>query len=359
MTLNFFRVLSCMIGVVLISSSQFSHAQTKKKRFSPDTNYIHSYPQYLAVGMFVISPTVNLRLEEKDSSKLGNKTLSNYQANLSSIVGFSLGYGAVHFSWGFNVGTDREKNKDLVASKYNVINVRVKHPVLYMHFRYSRLQGLTDMNEQNSKSPLMRYVKRDDIRLREYSVEGIYNFSWRKYSYTAPLTFLQRQLKSRIGILAKAGVSYSELGADSALITTTQLVQNDKLTDIQRINGVSVKLAPGVGGNLVFFKRIYLSGALFVAYDLFFYDYKRISDGGTKSGTSFVVVLDGRFSLGYQSERLYAGLRYEVDRRGMQFDKTQMTTEYSYVGLEFGYRFNAPGFLKKGYAAIMPGRMKR
>lgn len=354
----------CFCGVIIyfFLCNNVVYAQKKTRRYAPDPKYIESYPEYLALGMYVIAPTTSLRLETKKdtTARSGNKVLSNYQANLSNIIGFSFGYRAIHVVWGFNVASDKQKNKDLVASKYNSFAVRVKHHVYYLLFRYSKLQGLTDMNTQNSSNPLSPYVKRPDIKLKEYAFEGIYNFSWRKYSYTAPLTFMQRQLKSRVGILLKTGVSYSELTADSGLVSDRESKVFDKLNDIQKIDGVSIKLAPGFGGNLILFKRVYLSAALFLAYDLYFYDYKKFSDGSRTSGTSFVVVVDGRASLGYQSERLYAGLRYEVDRRGLKFDKAQMTTEYSYVGLEFGYRFHAPKQLKRVYDAIIPsGRSRR
>ncbi len=123
---------------------------------------------------------------------------------------------------------------------------------------------------------------------------------------------------------------------------------------MQKINGLSIKLAPGFGGNLVFFHRFYMSAAVFIAYDLFLYDYTKFSDGEKKSGTSFMVVLDARASIGYQSERFYVGLRYEVDRKGLKFSKAQLTMENSYVGLELGYRFKAPKFLKKAFDMVLP-----
>jgi len=332
-------------------------AQEKKKFFSPDPKYIQSYPKYLTLGMFTIAPTVSMKLDTKDTSALGKNAVSDYKASISNILGFTFGYRGLNIAWGFNVASDNQRNKDLIASKYNTFSVKLKHPVIYLLFRYQKLQGLTDMNTKNNLDTLYRFLRREDIRLKEYSLEGIYNFSWRKYSYTAPLTFLQRQLKSRVGILAKTGFSYTELSADSGFVTSRQSPYFDQLNDVRKINGVSIKLAPGFGGNLVFFKRIYLSGAVFVAYDLFIYDYTKFSDGERKSGTSFVVVLDARASIGYQSERFYAGLRYEVDRKGIKFSKAQLTTEYSYIGLELGYRFNAPGFLKKAFDKVLPKGM--
>ncbi len=348
---KYWLLVCVLIGV------EGSLAQTqKKRRFAPDSTYIQSYPQYLTMGMFTIAPSVSMKLETQDPKAEGQNLVSDYRANISNILGFTVGYRGINVAVGFNVPSDNQRNKDLVPSKYNTFSVRLKNPVYYLFFRYSKLQGLTDMNEQNNLDTLSRYLSRGDIRLREYVFEGIYNFSWKKYSYTAPLTFLQRQLKSRVGILAKTGISYNELSADSGLVTSRQSPFFDQLNDVSRISGVSIKLAPGFGGNLVFFHRIYLSAALFVAYDLYLYDYTKFSDGSTKSGASFIVVLDGRASLGYQSKRFYIGLRYEVDRRGVKFSKAQLTNEYSYVGLELGYRFKAPGFMNKAYDKIVPRR---
>jgi hypothetical protein len=352
---NFFKSYSIglFITVALLSALN-AHAQTKKKKYQPDRKYIESYPSYLSIGVFTIAPTINYKLNSELKEATDKNVNSDFKANISNILGFTVGYRGINVAFGFKVGSKDQKNEEYAKSSYSSLTVRLRHPVYYLLFRYSSVKGLTDLNvaNHNPADTLSKYLRRGDIGSTDYQFEGIYNFSWRKYSYTAPLTFLQRQIKSRVGILLKSGLSYSELSADSAIVSARQRPYYEEFSDVRKLSGLSIKAAVGFGGNLVFFKRMYLSAAVFVAYDLYLYKYTRFSDGSTKNGQSFVVVFDGRASLGYQSERFYIGLRYEGDSRGAKIDHVRLTTQYSYVGFEVGYRFKAPGFLKKGYDKV-------
>lgn len=331
------------------------HGQTKKKRFQPDRKYIESYPSYLSIGVFTIAPTINLKLNADAKEIKDQHYNSDFRANISNILGFTVGYRGINVAVGFKTASKDQTNNDYAKSSYSTVTVRLRHPVYYLLLRYSSVKGMTDLNtaNRNPTDTISKYLQREDIRNTDYQFEGIYNFSWKKYSYTAPLTFLQRQIKSHVGILLKSGLAYSELSADSAIVSARQRPYYAELNDVQKLSGVSIKVAPGVGGNLIFFKRMYLSAAFFIAYDLYLYKYTRFSDGSSKSGQSFVVVFDGRASLGYQSERFYIGLRYEGDSRGAQIDHVHITTQYSYIGFEVGYRFKAPGFLKKGFDKVL------
>ncbi|MDB5274494.1 MAG: hypothetical protein JWO58_2861 [Chitinophagaceae bacterium] len=329
------------------------YGQTKKKRFQPDKKYVESYPGYLSLGVFTIAPTINYKINTEAKEIKDKNFNSDYRANISNILGFTVGYRGINVAVGFKVSSNDEKKVDYAKSTYSSIAIRLRHPVYYLLFKYSQVKGFTDLNTANNSDPKSKYLRRGDIAITDYQFEGIYNFSWRRYSYTAPLTFLQRQLKSHIGILLKTGLAYNEISADSALVSARQKPYYQDFNDVEKISGVSIKLAPGVGGNLIFFKHMYLSMAFFIAYDLYLYKYKKFSDGSINSGQSFVVVFDGRASLGYQSERFYIGLRYEGDSRGASLAHARVTTQYSYVGFEVGYRFKAPGILKKGFDKIL------
>ena len=354
--MNFIKtyIVTLFIVAALLSSVS-AHGQTKKKKYQPDRNYIESYPSYLSLGIFTINPTINYKFNAELKEVKDKNFNSDFRANISNILGLTFGYRGINIAFGFKVASKDQQNMQYAKSSYSSLVIRLRHPVYYLLFRYSSVKGLTDFNtaNHNPADTTSKYLRRGDIGSTDYQFEGIYNFSWKKYSYTAPLTFLQRQIKSHVGILLKSGLSYSELSADSAIVSARQKPYYEELNDVRRLSGISIKVAPGVGGNLIFFKRMYLSTAFFIAYDLYLYKYTRFSDGSSKDGQSFVVVFDGRASLGYQSERFYIGLRYEGDSRGAKIDHVRITTQYSYVGFEVGYRFKAPGFLKKGYDKIL------
>jgi len=189
---------------------------------------------------------------------------------------------------------------------------------------------------------------------KEYQFEGIYNFSWRKYSYIAPITFSQRQIISHAGFLLKTGVYYNRLSADSALLNRRQQQYYGDFNDVSTIRSISIRIAPGLGGNLVFFKRVYLSAAAFTSFDVYFYKYFKSPDEKADSKQTLMLEEDGSVNLGYQSRRFYAGLSYEIEKRAGALHSMDISTTYSYKGIELGYRFNAPHVVKKVYKKTMP-----
>ncbi len=215
---------------------------------------------------------------------------------------------------------------------------------------------MTDVNELNRLDTTQSYTPREDITMKEFHFEGIYNFSWKKYSYIAPIDFTQRQVKSRIGFLLKAGIYNNQIFSDTNLLSMRQRKYFEEFDNITRMNGYSVKLAPGIGGNLVLIRRLYLSASVFVPYNLYFN--RLFTDRHLeRKEASIQLVLDGTVSIGYQSKRLYAGLRYQVDSKGTKLKYISSTTVYSYAGLDIGYRFNTPKIVKRVYKKTMPPGM--
>jgi hypothetical protein len=89
------------------------------------------------------------------------------------------------------------------------------------------------------------------------------------------------------------------------------------------------------------------------------YFYKFINGEGEKANTAttFVFTTDIKANMGYQTKRFYAGLKYEVERRDAFLRVLNSKIRYSYIGLEFGYRFRAPRVVKKIYKETMPPGM--
>jgi hypothetical protein len=326
----------------------------KVKRNPPDSLYVKSYPNYLSVGVHVLLPAVDLNVSSRSNRTLSSEHTSKLRTTQADIVGLSVSYRFVTAGFAFLVKPAMQNN--YAPSRYRTATIKYNSAAYSLQFKYIRWRGFTDINTANSIS-LNEYVKRPNMISKEFQFEGIYNFGWKKYSYLAPITFSQRQVKSHAGILLKAGVYYNQLSDDSILITHQQQPYFDGLDNVKAIRTLSIKLAPGVGGNLVFLRTIYLSVAVFASTDLYFYSYLKNVDETTTKRRAIVYVLDGKASLGYQSKRVYGGLRFEVENRRASLHSIKMNTLYSYIGIELGYRFVAPHIVKKVYKDTMPPGM--
>jgi hypothetical protein len=332
----------------------FPHLKVKKPDL--DTNYIKTYPNFLTVGAHLILPDIYIDLLSKGSSPGAAGAVSNWRTNIGNIMAFTASYRFVTAGFAVVLSSNRKDKDTYASSSYRTATIKYNGEAASFQFKYIRTKGFTDVNEANSDS-LKKYTKRDDLLVKEFQFEALYNFSWKKYCYAAPIDYTHRQLKTRIGFMIKAGAYYNSLSADSNLLTVKQRAFFEDFNDIRIIRTTSFKLAPGIGTNLVFLKRFYASFAVFTPYNLYVYNYFTKDGNLVHKGVSLAFVLDANVCVGYQSERLYVGFRYQLDSKSVSFNQVGMNSRYSYFGFDIGYRFKAPKPVKKVYKATMPPGM--
>jgi hypothetical protein len=324
-----------------------------KQRALPDTLYIKTYPNLLSVRMHLLSPSIAVSIRPGDVSKSASDQSSNFKSNIGDIIGFTANYRFISAGFAFLLKSGLHSPSGYALSKYRTATIRYASNSYMLQYKYLRSSGFTDINHSSLKE---RFIQRPDMTNKEFQFEGLYNFDWKKYSYIAPFSFSHRQAKSRAGLLLKAGVYYTEISGDSALINRDQEKYYQSFVDIQAFRTFSIKVAPGAGATFVL-KNYYLSVAAFPSCDLYFYKFINAEDRKVNTATTFVLTADFKANVGYQTKRFYAGVKYDVERRDAFVRVLNSRITYSYVGLEFGYRFRAPRVVKKIYKETMPPGM--
>ena len=333
----------------------FPNMKIKKDR--PDSTFIKAYPNYLSIGAHVFSPAIGVDLKKSASESDGYDPSSKFRTSISDIIGFSLNYRYVGFGFAFLLKSGMNSHQDYSPSRYKTATIKFANGPTSLQFKYIRIRGFTDINQYNGVKPNPMFTQREDIVSKEYQFEGLRNFRWRKYSYIAPTTFAQRQVKSSAGFLLKGGFYYHQLSGDSSLLSVKQQEFFNDMDGVTSLRSLSIRVAPGVGGTFVFLRRVYLSASAFVSYDLYFYKYLTGPDEKVKGKHAFIFLFDNKISLGYHAERFYAGVRFETEQRSGPLQNLNLQTAYSYTGIELGYRFDAPKFVKKIYKKTMPPGM--
>ena len=326
----------------------------KIKSDPPDSAYIKMYPNYLSVSAYVLSPEIGMDFGPGNTHANGALKL---RTSIGDILGFSANYRLVGAGFAFLLNSGASSQDVYAKSRYRTATIKYNSKSTSLQFKYLRIKGLTDIALPAGTDPSTGYIKRPDIESKEFQFEALYNPRWKKYSYIAPLTFSQRQIKSSTGFLLQTGIYYSRLSSDSTLVGPEKAEYYGNFKNVKVVKSFSIRLAPGLGSNFVFFKRYYLSVVAFPSYDLSFYKYLHDEDEKEKGKHAFVFVLEGKASLGYHSERLYGGLRIEAERRSASLHEIGMNSRYVYLGVEFGYRFNTPRIVKKVYRETMPPGM--
>lgn len=307
--------------------------------------------------MHVLSPAIGMNFEPRRPLPAGLNATSKFRTNIADIMGFSASYRYVSFGFAFLLRSGMNMHDNYAPSRYRTATIKFSGAASTFQFKYIRLQGFTDIGQPSHTEPA-GYRQRPDLLNKEFQFEILHNFHWRRYSYIAPLTFAQRQIKSRAGFLLKAGVYYDQLSGDSTLVSDHQKPYYNDLENARALRSLSVRLAPGIGANLVFFKRIYLSVVAFTSYDLYLYKYlDTLDQRGVDGKQAFAWVLDGKTSLGYHTRRFYAGVLFEAEHRLGALYNLDLGKRYTYTGIEVGYRFDAPRFVSKFYKKTMPPGM--
>jgi hypothetical protein len=329
----------------------------KIKRTPVDSLYVKTYPDYLSLAAHGLLPKIYLDLNPIGPKGKSKDASSEFRTNVNTIIGFSGSYRFVTAGFAVALKSTPGNQEGYTHTTYRTATVKYNSAKYILQFRFMKLGGLTDVNVLNNQDSTKKYLNRGDIIMKEYHFEGIYNFSWKKYSYVAPIDFTERQVKSRIGFLLKAGIYNNQLISDSNLLSIRQRPYFEGFDNIKKMIGYSVKLAPGVGANIIFLRQFYISASVFAPYNLYFNRLYNSANHLVRKEASLQLVLDGTVSVGYQSKRIYAGLRYQAESKGAKLEYISFTTVYSYIGLDVGYRFHTPKIVKNIYKKTMPPGM--
>lgn len=355
--IHFIPVAAMAQENVLLHPDKFYRKFFPHLRIKPaplDTAYIKTYPNYLSVGTHILSPGIRFNLSPRGGP--GNAT-SNFRTNIADVMGLSASYRFVAAGFAFLLKSGLQKNDAYAPSAYRTATIKFSGSAYSFQFKYIRIKGLTDVSDIN-RNPAGPYRLRPDLTSKEYQLEVLYNVNWKKYSYTAPITFSQRQVRTQAGVLFKAGVYYNQLSGDSALITHEQQRYFDPaFANISTLRRVTFEVAPGVGGTFVFKKRFFASLVVFPSVDLYLYKYLDPAHQKTSTRGAFVFNPEGKASIGYQSRRFYGGVRYEYEWSSAALQYIGLSTVNRYIGFELGYRFSAPRIVKKVYRKTMPPGM--
>ncbi len=334
----------------LLHSRAYAQDAKTKAKVIPDTNFVISYPQYISLGIYTASPLMQIVVDPVNETY--DKYRSDFRGNFSDLLGFTLAYKSIYIHYAFKTpfGPSEDSRKGRSAS--TGITLRIRKPRITLAAEYRRYEGYYDNNAPTYVpwDTGSYYYVRPDVHYKNIGVNGIYNFSWRKFSYNAPLTYNERQLKSRIGFLLKGGMNYTTIySSDSTILSSVQTRQFDSYNDISSIHALLLKAGPGIGVNIVIFKRFYFSLNYFVMGNFIEYQYET-QDGTHSSWRSNAnLYTETTTGFGYNSKRLFAGVSFNGDINIMRVKGASIKTNFASVSVSLGYRFNAPHFLEKGW----------
>lgn len=351
MNQHLLRSIRAVLFVCLFVATGHAQEKEKKQEEKPDSNFIVKYPNVFTVGLFLSSPVMQLTIRPVNDNL--DKYRSEFRGNFADLIGFSLSYKKLSLSLGFKSPFDNPNQDEKGKTVSTGIAIQFRKTRYNLAAEYRQYTGYYDNNSPNYVPITDSVLVRPDVRYKNIGVNGIYNFSWRKYSYNAPLTYNDRQLKSRIGLLAKGGINYTTISSsDSTLLSSVQTREFTSFDDVRAINALLFKLGPGVGITIVLFKRFYVAANGFAMGNFINYTYQVEGSDDRDWSTSVNFYTETNIGFGYNSKRLFAGFSLNGDINLMRIRDAAVRTYFATTLVTVGYRFDPPTFLKKGYKKV-------
>lgn len=323
-----------------------------KIKYKPsDSMYIQTYPKnYMTIALHLLSPKLYANIVPAGASNAS----SDFRTNINTITGLSFSYRHITAGFALSLLPPIGDSPDYVHTKYHTATIKYKSPIYILTFKYMKIKGMTDVNSFNSRYSWESTIPRSDIRLKEYQFDVIYNFNWKKYSYLSTIDYTESQIKSHLGFMVKVGIYNQQLYSDTNLFSVPQRSYFETVHSVAKMIGYNIKLSPGIGGNIVIKKHFYAAFSFFSPLNLYINRLYTSDKELLHKQTSFQWVLDGSMSIGYFSKRFYTAMRCDLDGRIAALDTYSYLSVYNYLGLDIGYRFVAPKFIKKFYKDTMP-----
>jgi hypothetical protein len=302
---------------------------------------------------FFVWPVIKQKsLSFEIQNTLDKKEKLTYKPNNA----YTLGFGAYLFELGLELTFAvpiNEKNQTRYGSsssrdfQLNVLGKEWGGELFYQHYNHFYV------DDPNSPVPPDQPLpQRSDIDTRNLGISSIYIFNDTKFSFKSAFNYAERQLKSSGSFLLMGNINSFKVTADSSIIDAQILTHQGLQADFKELKHTTFSIAPGYAYNLIY-KDFFLNATLFLgpAHNWIYYERE---DGSSKNDTNINLFSAFRVGIGYNSEKLFAGLNFISQARNVEFEGIRFTNSSSTFRLLVGYRFKEFGILKKSVRDLPP-----
>ena len=301
-----------------------------------DTTYIKKYPDALSLIGSINERLYNLSI--RDAENKDNTAEYTSSAGLSLGIGFDYKWLSLEYQGSINqeLATDKP-----AQSIFSYLSLGVSGQKFYARMFYQNQQGLYLDGHGGVDLPGtgQPQIYRDDIICRTLFISGNYLFNGKKYSQSAAVNQLERQLKSAGSFVAGITFISNSLHSDSAIVPKSvgfSIGENGKI-----IKGLANSIIPQAGYSQLFVIRKYffiqltaIPGINFVAF------VKELSNNETVEGTETSgFFLEERLALGYNGDKIFCGLTTNGYIFTGEYESNPVTQNHQYFRAHFGIRF--------------------
>lgn len=323
-----------MLSFFLCNSFSFVFAQK-----TWDTTYYASCKNRLSLGLIVSDRSYRIDIESIERTNT-----VNYAADARSAIGFVADYDKIALAVLFKANYRDEARKG--RSSYNNFMIGIGANRFLLEGSYRYFKGFYD---ENSGAYLPAFTDTTPF----YQARGLgatllkmrfyYFTNYKRFSFKSAYSCGYRQTRSATSFILSFQMINERLRSDSVMIP---YYLRELYGENAQLNGLYFRgFGGGVGvtGTWVMGKKgWFLNGILVPNFQLqqrtYFYD----SRNEQREGVYFGAVLDGRLSLGFNSDRFFMSLMAGNDLHLLKGQGIRFEPSFTFASFMIGYRIGIP-----------------
>ncbi|HRG53147.1 MAG TPA: DUF4421 family protein [Bacteroidia bacterium] len=292
-----------------------------------DTNYVKRYSKIFTLGVPIVSKSLRINLQEKVSGNtLQYYPTPTYSTGLfvnTSLFGFYVmpGFMSIH------QGSKRRGTSDFNDYQLNIYSKRFFFDISFQIYKGFYLNNTYSYDPYQNQA---NYYQRSDLSAISGGFNIYYVFNNKRFSYRAPFSFTQSQIKSAGSFIIGTYLSDFSFTADSSVIDDRIQYMFPNFPLLKSGNSFSTGLSFGYAYTFVLKKRWYITTTLVpgLGFNVNSLEKENLS---VVSGNNTSVKLKYTFGLGYTSHKWFYGCMFTSD----SYSSLSATSPY-----EINYRLN-------------------
>ncbi len=311
------------------------------------SHYIQEYPDRFSVWPVLKHRELSFTVRDREGDLKQVKYLPNNA--------FTMGVGAYLFEVvieaTFAIPLDEKQIELYGASSARDLQANILSKKFAADLYTQKYSGFYINDKNDVTPPGIPFQQRADITTRNFGLGGIYIVNNRKFSLRSAFNYADRQLSSRGSIIVGGSLNSFKLEGDSAITKSTYSDQIGEGGYFKELRVTTIGITPGYSYTYIR-KKFFLNGTLAIgpAYHLI----KYAEDGPVKKDGVFGAASIVRLGIGYNDDRIFGGIGFNVQSRGITFDNVRFSTTSSLFRMVIGYRFKEIGILKKRAVDYVP-----
>lgn len=304
-----------------------------------DTNYVRTFSKVFTIGLPVSSKNLRVIFTDKAS---GN-TLQYYPSAVYSpgvFINTSLfGFSITPSFLGIHPGSSKTGRSDFNDYQFHIYAKRFVYDIslqIYSGFY------LNNTRSYKAYDHLDGYYKRSDLGAISGNFNIYYVFNNKKFSFRAPFSFTQSQIKSAGSFLIGTYLSNFGFTALSSVISNELKESFKAFPSMKSGNSFSTGISLGYAYTFVH-KRFYVSSALVPGLGVNHIDLERGDLTTFSGGQDVSAKLKFTFGIGYTSPKWFFGCMFMSDNYYSASKTTPIQINYQVNRLRYfiGRRLNA------------------